>query len=168
MRYFATLNGRERTVDLEPLGGSQFKVAIDGGAPKTIDAERLEDSVIGLIQGTRAHEVEVEEDGDALNLLVSEEIIHLELIDERKKRLQPAKAAGGVEGKFLLRAPMPGKVVKILVEPGADVAEGQGLVIIEAMKMENELRSARAGKVTAIFVKEGQTVEGKAQLCTVE
>jgi biotin carboxyl carrier protein len=168
MRYYATLNGRERMVEVEPLGGSLFQVVIDGGAPRRVDAERLEGSVVSLIVDTASHEVDVEEDGDALNLLVSEEIVRLELVDERKKRLSPAKGAFGVEGKFVLKAPMPGKVVKVLVQPGDEVAENQGLVIIEAMKMENELRSPRAGKVTAVTVQEGQTVEGKAPLVTVE
>jgi biotin carboxyl carrier protein len=168
MRYYATLNGRERTVDLESLGGDLFKVSIDGAPPHTVDATRLEGSVISLLNGNRSHEVDVEEDGEALNLLVSEQVLRVELVDERKKRLQPAKGAGGAEGRFVLRAPMPGKVVKVLVAVGAEVAEGQGLVIIEAMKMENELRSPRKGKVTGVTVQEGQTVEGKALLITVE
>lgn len=168
MRYYATLSGRERTIDLEPVDGSRFKVSIDGGEARIIDAERLEGSVVSMIVGTASHEVDVEEDGDALNLLVAEEILRLEIVDERKKRLNPSKGAFGVDGPFLLRAPMPGKVVKVLVAPGAEVAQDQGLVIIEAMKMENELRSPRAGKVTSVLVQEGQTVEGKASLVTVE
>ena len=168
MRYFATLNGKERTIDLEHLGGTQFRIVIDGGTPAIVDGARVEGSVIHMLRGTESHDVDVEEDGDALNLLVGDDVVNLELVDERKKRLKSAKSAGGSEGKALVRAPMPGKVVKVLVEAGAEVAEGAGLIIIEAMKMENELRSPRAGKVTGIFVKEGQTVEGKTELVTIE
>ncbi len=168
MRYFATLNGQERTIDLEHVGGTQFRIALDGGTPVEIDAERVEGSVVHLLRGTESHDVDVEEDGDALNLLVGDDIVTVELLDERKKRLKSAKSGGGSEGKALLRAPMPGKVVKVLVEVGQEITDGAGLVIIEAMKMENELRAPRAGKVTNIFVKEGQTVEGKAELVTVE
>jgi biotin carboxyl carrier protein len=63
---------------------------------------------------------------------------------------------------------MPGKVVKILVAMGDEVKEGQGLMVVEAMKMENEMKSPKAGKIVELHVKEGQTVEGNAKLCAVE
>jgi biotin carboxyl carrier protein len=62
---------------------------------------------------------------------------------------------------------MPGRVVRVLVEAGKDVEAGQGLVVVEAMKMENELRALRAGRVTEIAVREGQTVETGALLVVV-
>ena len=64
-------------------------------------------------------------------------------------------------------APMPGRVVRVLSAPGADVAAGQGLVVIEAMKMENELRAPRAGRVQELPVREGQAVEAGALLAVV-
>ena len=63
---------------------------------------------------------------------------------------------------------MPGKVVKIFVKVGDEVPEGHGLVVVEAMKMENELKSPRAGKVTEVLVKEGMTVDNGAPLVIVE
>jgi biotin carboxyl carrier protein len=63
---------------------------------------------------------------------------------------------------------MPGKIVRVLVKAGQAVKAGEGLIVIEAMKMENELRSARAGTVKEISVREGTAVEGGAQLCVVE
>jgi len=65
-------------------------------------------------------------------------------------------------------APMPGKIVRLLVAPGDAVEPRQGLVVIEAMKMENELRASRAGRVTGIKVAEGQSVEAGVLLVTVE
>jgi biotin carboxyl carrier protein len=62
----------------------------------------------------------------------------------------------------------PGKIVKVLVALGDDVQEGQGLVVVEAMKMENELKSPKAGKVVELFAKEGATVENNAKLVVVE
>ena len=168
MRYFVTLGGRERTVDLEPLTGSRFSVSIDGGEAREVDAERLQGSVVNLVIGHHAWDVDFEEDGEALNLLVDEEIVRVEVLDERRKRLKAARGGGAETGRFVLRAPMPGKVVKVLVKAGDAVEEGQGLVIIEAMKMENELRASRAGTVSAVMVQEGQTVEGKAELLAVE
>ena len=63
---------------------------------------------------------------------------------------------------------MPGKVVKLLVAVGDEVAEGQGVLLIEAMKMENELRAPKAGRVVSIAVAEGQTVEGRTELVVIE
>ena len=79
-------------------------------------------------------------------------------------------AGGGAStnGPQQLTAPMPGKVVRVMVAPGDAVAVRQALVVIEAMKMENELRSARAGRVKAVRVAEGQSVEAGALLVTVE
>ncbi len=80
----------------------------------------------------------------------------------------PGAAGFSVSGKVVVTAPMPGKVVRVLVTPGAQVAEGQGLVVVEAMKMENELKSPKAGTVIEVFAKEGSTVEANAKLLTVE
>jgi biotin carboxyl carrier protein len=168
MKYFATIAGRERTVDVEPLGGSQFRVTIDGGAPQLVDAVTPEPRVVSLLVRHESHDVDIEEDGEALNVLVGDDVFRLELLDERKKRMKTARGKSAVEGRVVVKAPMPGKVVKVLVAPGDAVAEGQGVIIIEAMKMENELRSPRAGKVGAVFVKEGQAVEGKAELVVIE
>jgi biotin carboxyl carrier protein len=71
-------------------------------------------------------------------------------------------------GKALVTSPMPGKVVKILVAEGEEVQAAQGVIVVEAMKMENELKSAGAGKVQEIFVKEGEVVESGAKLVLVE
>ena len=63
---------------------------------------------------------------------------------------------------------MPGKVVRVLVAPGDAVAQGQGLIVVEAMKMENELRAAKAGRVASVSVVEGQSVDAGAVLAVVE
>ncbi len=69
--------------------------------------------------------------------------------------------------KAPVRAPMPGKIVRLLVAEGAVVAKGAGLLVIEAMKMENEIRSPRAGTVSGLAVREGQAVEAGAALCVL-
>ncbi|HEY5675844.1 MAG TPA: biotin/lipoyl-containing protein, partial [Myxococcales bacterium] len=70
-------------------------------------------------------------------------------------------------GKQVISAPMPGKVVKVLVKVGDEVKDGQGLVVVEAMKMENELKSPKAGKVTELHAVEGAAVESGAKLAVV-
>jgi biotin carboxyl carrier protein len=88
--------------------------------------------------------------------------------DEREKRLRSAGGAGqGGDGEFHLRSPMPGLIVAIPVEEGQEVKKGQVLVILESMKMQNELKSPREGTVTRLRVKAGDRVEQKATLLSV-
>jgi biotin carboxyl carrier protein len=170
MRYFATFAGspKERIVDLEPLEGSLFRVSVDGAAPKVIDARHLEGHVVHLLVDGKSHEVDLEEDGESLNVLVDDNVLRVDVLDERRRRLKQARGKFSVAGPQTIRAPMPGKIVKILVKAGDSVVEGQGVIIVEAMKMENELRAPKGGKVSGIFVTEGQTVENRANLIAIE
>ncbi|MBX3012099.1 MAG: hypothetical protein KF832_11360 [Caldilineaceae bacterium] len=80
--------------------------------------------------------------------------------DERMRKLNTGRKAPALpHGELAMRAPIPGLVVKVLVNPEDEIVDGQPLVILEAMKMENEIRSLRAGKVRTISVAEGQRVE---------
>jgi biotin carboxyl carrier protein len=79
-----------------------------------------------------------------------------------------ADQGGSGAGPQRVTAPMPGKVVRVLVQPGDEVQARQGLVVVEAMKMENELRAARAGRVRDVFVREGQSVEAGTALVVVD
>lgn len=93
----------------------------------------------------------------------------VEVVDERTRQIQALTGAPpGPAGGGTVRAPMPGLVVRIEVEAGQRVEAGAGLVVVEAMKMENELRAQRAGVVAAVHVTVGQAVEKGAPLVTVE
>ncbi len=88
--------------------------------------------------------------------------------DEREKRLREAAGSAAVAGgEFHLKAPMPGLVVSIPVQEGQPVEKGQVLLILESMKMQNELKAPRAGKIDRIRVKPGETVEQKATLLSI-
>jgi len=89
--------------------------------------------------------------------------------DEREKRLRAAAGGGVAEtGEFHLKAPMPGLVVSIPVEEGQEVKKGQVLLILESMKMQNELKSPRDGTVNRVKVKTGESVEQKQALLSVQ
>ncbi len=98
-------------------------------------------------------------------LLVNGRAIELEVLDPRNRRMN---AGGGESGARDVKAAMPGKVVRLLVEVGDSVAPGQGLVTLEAMKMQNEVRSPATGRVAAIRVREGDTVASGQVLVTLE
>jgi biotin carboxyl carrier protein len=168
MRYFVTQAGRERTVDVELLGEGRFHVSLDGGVPRLVDASRVEGSALHLLIDGRSHEAEVSDDEGVVVLRLGDVERRLELFDDRRRRLAGSSGGKAATGRFVLKAPMPGKVVKLLVQPGDEVAEGQGVVLIEAMKMENELRSPKVGRIASIAVVEGQTVEGRAELLVIE
>jgi biotin carboxyl carrier protein len=90
------------------------------------------------------------------------------MVDERRMRIGSAQSGLEMQGRQNISVPMPGKIVAVLATEGDTVEKGQGLVIVEAMKMENEVRSPIAGEVKEIKVKPGDTVEGGAVLLIVE
>ena len=112
-------------------------------------------------------------DGRVMEAVVTGDEVHIagtrltaELEDPRK--WSPAGSSRGVEGRVTVRAAMPGKVVRLLVAEGQEVEMGQGLIVVEAMKMQNEMKSPRAGRVTGIAVKEHDAVNAGAVLLAVE
>jgi biotin carboxyl carrier protein len=95
-------------------------------------------------------------------------LYELQVEDERERRLRASMGAGPVEyGEFHLRSPMPGLVVAIPVEEGQAVHKGDVLVILESMKMQNELKSPRDGKVSRVRIQPGDNVEQKETLLSV-
>lgn len=169
MRYFTKQQGQKEAVpvDLEALGGDRYKLTVNG-VTYQVDALVLEHGTMTMLVDGQSYSVEFEENGDEVGVLLRGQVNRFDVADERRLRLRAGTAAFSAEGKQLITAPMPGKVVKVLVKVGDEVKEGQGLVVVEAMKMENELKSPKAGKVTELFAKEGTAVENNAKLVVVE
>jgi biotin carboxyl carrier protein len=156
-----------RKVDVESLGGGRYVVTIDGERHE-VDALALPNGGLSLLDGGHSYAVEFEEKGDELSVQLRGQLTKFDLVDERKLRLRAATSAHVGEGVQEINSPMPGKVVKVFVKEGEVVKEGQPLVVVEAMKMENELKAHRAGTVTKVFAKEGVAVENGAKLVVVE
>ncbi len=89
-------------------------------------------------------------------------------VQDPKRLSHGTGAEGQAGGRATLTSPMPGKVVRILVAAGAEVTEGQGIMVVEAMKMQNEVQAPKAGKVTSLNVEEGQTVNAGETLAVIE
>jgi biotin carboxyl carrier protein len=105
-------------------------------------------------------------DGNAHEVSFGNDTVRLEMHDPLAMRRAASGDAAAASGN--VRALMPGRVVRVMVKPGDAVSPGQGLLILEAMKMENEITASREGVVSAVLVEPGQTVEGGADLMVIE
>jgi acetyl/propionyl-CoA carboxylase alpha subunit len=158
--------GEGRLVALRETGEGTYEIGFDGRTVH-VDAVRSGPTIYSVIEDGQQFEAVVDEKGaHGFDVLVGGRIFHLEALDERTKLLAQSAAAAAT-GKQTVCAEMPGKVVKVAVPAGEPVREGQGVVVVEAMKMENEIPSPIAGVVQEIAVSEGQTVEAGAPLFTV-
>ena len=159
---------RNHQIELNPAGagsvaGGRIQFVFDG---EQGDADWVEISpgVYSFLIGERSYEIHVAaRTGDlgthatSYDVTVGARRYHLEVCDPRRRR---HSAPDGLhEGPQEILAPMPGRIVKILVAENQEVGQGEGLLVIEAMKMQNELRTPRAGRVDRIYVKEGVGVE---------
>jgi biotin carboxyl carrier protein len=159
------IDGVVRTVHARDDDG-RVVVELDGRTYR-VDAAEGEPGRWLLLVGDqgRSHDVRVRAAADGGWLVV---------VDGAAVPVRPAPRATAidgvrrVDGPVRITAPMPGKVVRVLVAPGAALQARQGLVVVEAMKMENELRAPRAGTVRDVFAREGALVEAGALLVTIE
>jgi biotin carboxyl carrier protein len=166
MRYTAIVGGEERVIEVTPRENG-YRVAI-GDREMDLDAVHLQGFAVSLIAGTRSYRCDIDPGKNGqLGVLVGEAVYPLEILDERRLRMRRAAGKFTLEGPQRVDAPMPGKITRVLVKVGEEVQEGQGLVVVEAMKMENELKSPKAGKVTELHAVEGAAVESGAKLVVV-
>jgi biotin carboxyl carrier protein len=165
MIYHVTLGERSYEVELGPDG-----VSVDG-RHIDVDLERVDgDATRSLIVDGASHRLTARRIGrETWDLHLRGRRLRADVVDERTRVIR--EMTGGVgasHGPEPIKAPMPGMVVKVEVEEGEVVQEGQGVVIVEAMKMENELSSPIDGVVAEVAVREGDTVEAGAALFRVE
>jgi len=121
---------------------------------------------VSILRGARSIEARVAAAGEDLEIYIAgrRHIVSIADARDRPGRSKKVRAAGPVE----LRSQMPGKIIKLLVQPGAAIQAGQGLIVVEAMKMQNEMKSPKDGVVSKIYVAEGTTVAAGESLLVVE
>ena len=164
MKYLTTIGDKTYTVEINDDG----HVTVDGQT-YTIDLEGLSArNLYSLIIDNKSYEAFVENEGDEARVLLRGDLYEAKVADERAVRL--AKSAGGTPlsgGDFHLKAPMPGLVVAVPVTDGQAVKKGDILIILESMKMQNELKSPRDGTIQRVKVKGGDIVEQNQVMVTV-
>ncbi len=163
MKINAQAGSQQLDVSIERENG-HYVVEVDG-TRYLVDAIPLDGNFFSILNGERSYEVSVEAKRDSYVVRhgASEQIVTLTDAGRRARA-----AMGSASGVQEVTAAMPGKVVRLLVAVGDEVTSGQGLCVLEAMKMENEIASPKDGTVKSIAVSDGETVEGGATLLTVE
>jgi biotin carboxyl carrier protein len=144
--------------------GNGWSCRVDGEV-WAVDCQQPEPEVLSLLIGGKSYEIR--RDAASGELAIDARRFGIEVIDPRSLRARKAKA-GSSEGPKKIKAPMPGKVVRIIAAEGTAVEAGQGVIVIEAMKMQNELKAPKAGRVATIAVAEGAAVNAGDTLAVIE
>jgi pyruvate carboxylase subunit B len=167
MKYVVQLNDERKTVSIEPEG-----VRYEQDPAVLAELTDLEGSPVRMVRlGTNVYRVVVEkrQGRGRFTLWVDGYRFDVEALDERTRSIRDlSAAAAGPAGPAPILAPMPGLIVRVNVSPGDQVVAGQGIVVMEAMKMENELRATAAGTVRSVEVAAGTAVEKGALLVALE
>jgi biotin carboxyl carrier protein len=164
MKYITTIE--DKSFDVEVLDEDHIRI---GDRLLKVDFESVSGQpVYSLLVEGDSYEAYVQEDEDAWQILLKGRLYTALVVDEREQRLKAAGGAGlVVSGEFNLKAPMPGLVISVLVNEGDTVSKGQVLLILESMKMQNELKSPRDGVINRVRVKSKESVEQKQTLLTI-
>jgi biotin carboxyl carrier protein len=164
MLYDVTIDGKNYRLELNHAGEC-WSCRLDGRDVE-VDAILARPDVLSLRIGNMAYEVKSERVANDLQVWVGGNCFAAEVRDPRS--LRGRTRAGDDHGPRKLAAPMPGKVVRLLVHEGDEVEPGAGVAVVEAMKMQNEIKSPKKGKVQKILVSEGATVNAGDVLAIVE
>ncbi len=164
MKRELVVNGKPQSIDVRHEGGLvHFSLPDRSGSASIVE---VEPGVFSVLMDGVSYLAQARGTGASVTVDVDGSVFDIEITDPRAPRRKTGAPAG--EGRQTIVAPMPGKIVRLLVSEGDTVEPGQGIVVIEAMKMQNELKALRAGVVTALSVAEGATVSAGEVLASIE
>ena len=164
MTYDIAIDGKSYRLDLNRVD-SRWSCRVDGREVE-VDAVLARPDVLSLRIGNQAYEVKCERVAGEMHLWVGSARFAVDVRDPRS--LRGRVRAVDDHGPKKLTAPMPGKIVRVLVNQGAEVEAGSGVVVVEAMKMQNEIKSPKKGTIQKILVSEGAAVNAGDVLAIVE
>ena len=177
LRFIGEIRDHEYTIDVDNHGDDDgYYTMVLNGTSYEVDAKLMRSHIVSMLIDQRSYDVDIEKTGDAsdtldgrMNVRVRGRVVALELLDERRRKMKEAATSHlGGEGMLAIESPMPGKVMKILKQVGDEVAQGEGVVVVEAMKMENELKALKEGVIKSIEVSEGESVASGQVLVVIE
>jgi len=155
MKVSLSINGQAREIDLpdsDAHSGAQFAA--------------VEPGVYSVLMDGRSYEARIEQSDGRVIVFIDSHRFEVEIHDPRRWSRQTGRQ--GVDGRLNVAAPMPGKIVRLLVAEGDTVEAGQGLLVMEAMKMQNEMKAPKAGRVVSLTAREGATVAAGDVLAAIE
>jgi biotin carboxyl carrier protein len=167
MRYVATLAGAEHEVEVEELAPESFAIRF-GEHRFEADLRQVGPNSFSVIVENRSFDFDVVREGEELIVASRAGASRLTVIDAARRAMRATARRAEATGRVEMKAAMPGRVVSVLVQPGDEVERDQGVLTIEAMKMENELKSPKTGKIVEVKVVPGQTVEKGELLLVIE
>ena len=163
MAYIVKIDDREYRVELEKKG-DLFDAHVDGRLKHVELIRQNGDTLLMLVDG-RPYRIVLDTDDQ---LAVNDEVYHAEVLDEQIQKLIKSSPQSTHKKDVIVKAPMPGLVIEVLVAEGDRVTREQGLLVIEAMKMQNEMKPSRDGIVKQVLVKKGQTINSGDKLVVIE
>jgi len=169
MKLKTQISGQEREL-LFKVRGSKIEAVFDGGRPREVVLRSLGDAEYLIVEGSRNYHCHIaRQSGGNNKFIVSIRGLSYEVqITDPKRLRSSADASGHARGQAQILAPMPGKVVRVLMALGDAVEQGTGILVVEAMKMQNELKSPKAGKVAQLNAQPGDTVNAGDVLAVIE
>ncbi len=163
MKYVTTINDKTFEVEIQKDG-----TVLVNGEPRHVDFLALGPSLYSVLMDNLSYEVVIEERRDQIEVLMRGKLYSGRVLDERAQLLLTRRSGFAPDsGEISIKAPMPGLVVAIPVEEGQQVTAGQTVVILESMKMQNELKAPREGVVQRVSAKAGESVEQNKVLVTI-
>jgi biotin carboxyl carrier protein len=164
MKLLLTINGADEQIEIvTPAPACRFRFGNE--AESQADVEYPEPGVYSILLNGRSHDAYVEDTSDFTIVVIDGYRFEIDVNDPR--RWQPKRSGAAGEGVVTVVAPMPGKIVRVLVSPGDSIEAGQGIVVVEAMKMQNEMKSPKTGRLLTLSAREGAAVSAGEVLATI-
>jgi len=167
MKYFVKINEEEFKIELSE-NNDDLNADVNGKTYHVAPAVVEEGVSYSVIIDGESFNVSLNSNSNNLDLIIGGRLYHAEVLDEREKGAMEIDSSRKDGGLQVVQSVMPGIVRKVFVKEGDTVTEGSSLLILEAMKMENELAAEKEGLVVKVHIKEGQTVNSSDPLITIE
>ena len=177
MTFIASLYEQEHVLEVDDNDRTDGRYTVRLDDKKyTLDARSMPSEIASVLINHKSYDVDLDRSGHTRDSLDSHllvhvrgRVIHLEMLEQRRKRLKEMQETlQHHEGPLAICSPMPGKVVRVLVGQGDSVCKNQGLAVVEAMKMENELRAPKDAVVKRVSIQPGQTVDAEQTLLELD